>query len=187
MTYRQAEADYINEAIAYEPEGGIFLWRPDRPAHHFDSEHDYDDYLDNYAGEPVRMMKSGLGYKSIYLMRGRYYAHVVTYVCMSGNYPPKGTHMDHKDRNPKNNRWSNLRPVSSSTNCRNRGVRKDNTTGYTGVSYAKNFDKYRAQVFADGKNQSLGYHDTIEEASAARQTWMAQNGAKHNYSQTHGL
>ncbi|MCB5953975.1 AP2 domain-containing protein [Enterococcus sp. CWB-B31] len=46
---------------------------------------------------------------------------------------------------------------------------KTNTSGYPGVSYAKRERKWRAYITLKGKQQSLGYYNTKEEAIEARQ------------------
>jgi hypothetical protein len=43
--------------------------------------------------------------------------------------------VDHKDRDPLNNSIFNLHWVTHSQNLHNRGLRCDNTSGYTGVCY----------------------------------------------------
>ena len=47
--------------------------------------------------------------------------------------PPAGMQLDHKDRDRSNNRIENLRVLSRSDNCLNRGRRSDNTSGVAGI------------------------------------------------------
>lgn len=56
--------------------------------------------------------------------------------------PIKPLQTDHINRNPLDNRKSNLRHVPRSINSANRGLRADNTTGITGVYRQRN--KWRA-------------------------------------------
>ena len=46
---------------------------------------------------------------------------------------------------------------------------KANTSGHTGVSYNKIYNRYIAYITANKKNFSLGYHDTYEAAVQARE------------------
>lgn len=52
--------------------------------------------------------------------------------------------VDHKDRNPFNNRWKNLREATHRQNLRNRGLQSNNTSGYPGIDKIGN--KWRARV-----------------------------------------
>lgn len=70
--------------------------------------------------------------------------------------------------NLKNYSPDNCRCVSFSTQAINTNVRKDNTSGYRGVSYdKKNGNRIRANIQINKKIHFLGYFDTLEEASEA--------------------
>lgn len=71
--------------------------------------------------------------------------------------------IDHKDRNGTNNRIGNLRKATRQQNNMNRGIRKNSSTGYVGVS--KSGRKFRAQIACDGKDFWLGVFATAEEAA----------------------
>lgn len=43
---------------------------------------------------------------------------------MTGNYPKEGTYIDHKDRNPSNNSWQNLRLATPQENTSNQADRQ---------------------------------------------------------------
>ena len=47
-------------------------------------------------------------------------------------------------------------------------VMMTNTSGTTGVHYHKPSDLWRAQIWRDGKNVTLGYFGTSEAAAACR-------------------
>lgn len=73
--------------------------------------------------------------------------------------------VDHINRNPLDNRRSNLRLATSSQNAFNRSQRPDNTTGYRGVSWHKVVQKWAAKICYCGKQKHLGVFDTPEEAA----------------------
>ena len=77
--------------------------------------------------------------------------------------------IDHIDRDKSNNRLNNLREATAEQNSHNVGIRKDNTTKYTGVSMDKRCGKYRAYINIDGKQKSLGYYTTAYEAHLVRE------------------
>lgn len=75
--------------------------------------------------------------------------------------------VDHIDRNPINNKRSNLRICTEAENAMNRSMLSANKSGYKGVSWEKNLKKWRAQIQVNGKNFALGVYSTPEEAHAA--------------------
>lgn len=77
-------------------------------------------------------------------------------------------YVDHKDRNVLNNCKSNLRVCTAKENGRNRGVRRDNTSGFPGVRKEKRTGRWTARITCDGKEISLGTYETFREAVFAR-------------------
>lgn len=60
------------------------------------------------------------------------------------------------------------------------GLRQDNTSGYKGVSWHKQSQRWRARVFINGKERSLGYFQRKEDAAEKiRQT--ISNGSVTGY------
>ena len=80
---------------------------------------------------------------------------------------PKGKETDHIDNNGLNNQRSNLRIVTHSQNQMNKGMSKNNTSGFKGVSWDKNSKKWLALIRFNGKQIYLGVYTTKEEASEA--------------------
>lgn len=81
--------------------------------------------------------------------------------------------VDHIDSNKLNNNVNNLRIVSSRDNILKERV--DNRDLPTGVSFYKRNGKYKAQMkIAKGKVKTLGYFDTIGEASHTYQSEYAK-------------
>ena len=80
--------------------------------------------------------------------------------------PPEGFQIDHIDGDPLNNRRSNLRVCSKRQNMFNRGMNRNNTTGYKGVIRARG-NRYRAQIRADGKKVTKGWFSSPEDAARA--------------------
>lgn len=76
--------------------------------------------------------------------------------------------VDHINHDPTDNRKSNLRLCSCAQNQINRGVRKDNTTGVTGVSFDKTLQRWIATISFEGKNIYLGSFKEKELAIQAR-------------------
>jgi hypothetical protein len=74
---------------------------------------------------------------------------------------------DHKNRDGLDNRRSNLRLADDSQNNINRGLRLDSTSGYKGVCYRKDTNKWRAYITCKRERISLGSFKTAEEAAQA--------------------
>lgn len=79
----------------------------------------------------------------------------------------EGSHVDHVNRDPLDNRRQNLRICTAHQNNMNRGKRKTNTSGFLGVDSRPN-GKFRARVGINSKRVCIGDFDTAEEAAEAR-------------------
>jgi len=80
---------------------------------------------------------------------------------------PKGMHVDHINGNPLDNRKSNLRICTHAENSNNTGPRKNNTSGYKGVYWAKRNKRWLAQITHNGKQVYIGHYKDKEEAARA--------------------
>lgn len=78
------------------------------------------------------------------------------------NPPPPGLTNDHIDRNPRNNRRSNLRFATAQQNCQNR--MRPNKVGFKGVG--RHGNRFRARIVVDGRRIILG--SFVEPIAAAR-------------------
>ena len=76
--------------------------------------------------------------------------------------------VDHIDRNPLNNRKSNLRISSPIENAKNQKIPSTNKSGCAGVSRCNN--KWRVYIRYHRKRYSLGCYDKLEDAIMARLT-----------------
>ena len=59
---------------------------------------------------------------------------------------------DHIDRDELNNRKYNLRPATIQENARNHNKQKNNTSGFIGVSWLKQQNKWRAYIYINKKH-----------------------------------
>lgn len=75
---------------------------------------------------------------------------------------------DHVDRNPLNNRRSNLRPATEFENARNKSLSKRNISGFTGVCWDKEYNKWMAYIKIHKKMKRLGRFVCQEDAIKAR-------------------
>ncbi len=77
--------------------------------------------------------------------------------------------VDHIDRNPLNNRRSNLRYITHSKNIFNRNLLKNNKSGYPGISWSKLHNKWTCKIEFQKKVMHLGLFEDKEEAIKVRQ------------------
>lgn len=77
---------------------------------------------------------------------------------------PDNMEVDHIDGNRLNNQKSNLRLANSSQNKCNRGPRKDCRSGFKGVSWNKQREKWTARIKIGGTYKHLGLFSDIKEA-----------------------
>ena len=118
-----------------------------------------------HAGDIAGTYRKTNGRWEISLQGKLFQAHRVVWALMNGSFP--AYHIDHKDRNPSNNRIENLRLATRNEldNGQNRSMNKNNTTGYMGV--IRHGKRFVAQIKSEGKQFYLGVFDTAEEAHAA--------------------
>ena len=140
----------IRQHFDYNPETGELRWRIGsrrRPA-------------GELSGTPCKTEKGRI---SVGFQNRDYRAHVIAWVCQTGEWPTQ--QIDHINEDPSDNRWVNLRAATKSQNMRNISRIKSNTSGFKGVGWHKQQSKWRAYIKADGKMYHLGLFKTKEEAA----------------------
>ena len=106
--------------------------------------------------------KDAYGYLNIAIHGKKYKVHRIIWLWYYG-YMPESI-VEHKDRNPENNKIDNLREVSQSCNLKNTKVRIDNTSGIKGVHLDSFTNKWRASISVNGVTKKLGRFQSFEEA-----------------------
>lgn len=142
--------DFLRTILCGDSEAGRFFWAVDR------GKFKAGDLAGNAARYPHITVRTPYGKICLAL-------HRVMWAFVTNAWPKK--EIDHKDRNPANYAFINLREATSSQNKANRLVRKLNECGLKGVRLHKKSGLWNARVGAEGK--SLGYFKTAEMAYAA--------------------
>jgi hypothetical protein len=77
--------------------------------------------------------------------------------------------VDHKDGDHTNQAWLNLRDTDSQINAQNRrqASTANKSSGLLGVSQDSDSGRWRARIWVDGKNRSVGTFSTRDEAHQA--------------------
>ena len=141
--------EFLKSLLNYDEATGLFTW------------------IKNMAPKAKAGQVAGSickdGYRHIKLKGTAYKAHRLAWLYFYGEWPEG--EIDHRFRDKDDNRIATLRIVTPSENSINRGIRKDNTSGYKGVSWSKKTKKWGAEITANGNRIFLGYFETAELAS----------------------
>lgn len=148
-------AEYLRSLLRYEPETGKFFWLKVR------------------AGiRPKPNLETGITrlghYRQIAINGHTYRANRLAWLYMTGEWP-EGL-VDHIDGDRTNDKFANLRACDHSGNNSNVRMHDRNKVGKKGVIRCKDSYRarpYRAQIVHLGKQHTIGYFATAEEAHAA--------------------
>lgn len=155
--------EYLRECFTYESESGLLTWNV-RPIHHFKNHHGMNTFNSKFSGKPCDSLHNG-GYTSVSISAKHYLAHRVIWKMITGEDP--GALIDHIDGNKKNNSFSNLRLATKQQNAFNSRKSCNNKSGFKGVSFDSQRNKYYACINLSGKTKYLGRYDTPELAHIA--------------------
>lgn len=78
---------------------------------------------------------------------------------------PPSLEVDHKNREKLDNRRRNLRIVTRKMNMLNRGLQKNNSSGFKGVTFQQG--SWKAQLGVNGKHICLGCYKSKQQAAKA--------------------
>jgi hypothetical protein len=149
--------DRLRERLRYEPLTGWLVWLV-RPVEEFPDEPHARTWNTRYAGKRAgTLSRDG---RIVAIDNCRYRAARVIWQLVVGSAPP--CQVDHKNTDPFDDRWDNLRLATGVQNSGNTKRHKDGTSGFKGVTRLKNG---RCQAML--RQRYLGTFDTPEEAHAA--------------------
>ena len=106
------------------------------------------------------------GYIGIYLNGNYLFAHRIIWEMFNGPIP-EGLVVDHIDGDRAWNLIANLRICTFQQNHFNRGKQSNNKSGFKGVCWHKQKQKWVAQIKIDGRNKFLGFFHDPELACQA--------------------
>ena len=95
------------------------------------------------------------------------YLHRLIFLRMFGQFPEKGKVVDHRNGDKYDNTRDNVRPATYKQNSTNRRRGCNNKSGYKGVSFSKEKQRWVARINTGTSYKSLGYFPTKELAHAA--------------------
>jgi hypothetical protein len=124
---------------------------------------------------------SKIGYITMWIDGKSYYAHRLAWLYMTGKWPEN--EIDHIDHNRCNNVWGNLREVTRKENRMNVTLLERNSSGFTGVRFDKENNKWLASIGVNGKNVNLGRFSNIVDAIECRK----KADIKYGFHANHGI
>lgn len=93
--------------------------------------------------------------------------HHVIWAIQTGEWPPEGFVIDHKNRDSLGNQFDNLRLATPAQNNANSKARSDRGQGTKGVRPNRNGRRWEARIRSQRKLIYIGTFDRKEEADAA--------------------
>lgn len=125
------------------------------------------------SGRPNGKIKEGAragnvgkrGYRVISINYRDYQEHHLSWFYVRGTWPDIEKRLDHINQIKTDNRIGNLREVTHSENAVNSKINSRNTSGYRGVSWNKQAQKYLVQICVNNKRRRLGYYKSVEVAA----------------------
>jgi len=122
------------------------------------------------------------GYCYISYEGAQYMAHRLIWKWWYGYDPEE---IDHINGDKLDNRINNLRNVDRKTNNKNSKKRKDNSSGFQGVTWHTRTNKWRSRVTIDKKQIAIGYYNSPQEAADARDSFIKEFYPDH-FTERHG-
>jgi hypothetical protein len=147
---KRINASRLRELLDYDPETGVFTWLVSTSNR-------------VRSGETAGTLDGR--YRQIKADGRIYRSHQLAWLWMTGEWPTG--HLDHINGDPSDNRFTNLRPATSSQNGANsrRGV--NNKSGFKGVSWHAQAHRWRARIMVGRRQIFLGLFTDPTIAHAA--------------------
>lgn len=142
----------LKKILHYDPITGVFTWTKSRNG------------AGCKKGQQAGTIKKNR--RIICINYKEYPSTHLAWLYMKGRLPI--AKIDHKDRNTLNDKFKNLREVSTICNARNTGNYKNNSSGIKGVHKEGCSGKWIVQIAVNGKRKHLGRYRDIDEAICIR-------------------
>jgi hypothetical protein len=140
---------YLQFLLHYNPETGKWKWVRSKGG--------------QKAGNVAGCLDNG--YYTIRIERRNWRSSRLAFLYMRGRWPIEV--MDHKNGNPSDDRWINLREATHAQNQQNHKRNSRNMSGYKGVQWMPRHRKFRARIRVNNVLIWLGNFNTPQLAHAA--------------------
>lgn len=152
----------LRELLHYDPLTGLFTWLV---------KGSIRTPKGSLAGT-----RNTLGYVVFRVDGPLHYAHRLAWLYMTGEFPPAG--LDHRDGDPGNNVWTNLRPATQGQNNQNLPRCRRGKSLPIGVVFNAKRQKHQARIQVDNKRIDLGFYD---DSKTARAVYLAAKQHFHTF------
>jgi len=176
--------EIVRELLDCDPKEGLLYWR-ERDVKWFSDNRYFSAagmcqrWNTKNAGKLALNPDDGKGYGHGMIFGKDYQLHRVIFFYFNGWWPEE---VDHIDGNPRNNKPSNLKESTRKENAKNLKTRSDSQSGYSGIYFDKERNKYQVAIRVDGRKKHYGRYDTLEESIKVWERAKEEN----NYSKNHG-
>jgi len=160
--------DELKKFLSYDPDTGHFTWIVDKGP---------NATRGRIAGT-TNTHASGKTYRFITLEYKRYPVHRLIWFYLYGSWPVE---IDHINGDGTDNRLVNLREVTRTENNRNMRLASNNTSGLSGVSFAKARMKWETYIINGNVKRNLGYYSSLFEAACVRKSAEKSLGFHANH------
>ena len=151
MTAKDFSAETIRTVLDYDPQTGHLTWKAKGWKHS--------------AGQRAGGLGHSAGYRCLQVNGKKVLEHRLIYFIVTGEWPNV---IDHINGDRMDNRWSNLRNVSHTTNMQNiRRPQVNNKTGVLGVCWSEEKQKFIVRIHANGRIHNIGRFTDLEKAGQA--------------------
>lgn len=154
MANPHLSAHRLRELLTYLPEDGIFLRRIDPRT----------DRPSKWKAGTISGAKMVNGYVTVVVDGVRYLAHRLAWFYLYEVWPEQ---IDHINGVRNDNRITNLRAATNKQNCENKTTSPNSKSGFKGVSFDEQKNKWRARITHNYKEIWLGYYNDAEAAAKA--------------------
>ena len=169
----------LNQLLRYEPETGKLFWlERDDSLFKEGRRNPAKIWNTRFAGKEAFPASHCEGYCQGAIFGKKILAHRVIWKMVHG---VEALEIDHINGNRSDNRLINLRSVDAKTNMKNMRRINRNTSGVTGIGWAKREGKWRARLSTDDVEYHIGYFTSFDEAVAARKAAETQYGFHENH------
>ena len=177
---KQISYEKANAFVIYYPDIGRFWYRDRVDRKWFKNDKVCKMWHKRFAGKEAFLSPFPSGHLRGCIDSESYHAGRIAWL-LGYKKPPK-YEIDHKNKNPNDNRLSNLRDVPHAINLRNRHKSKNNTSGETAIYPTRSGKKWTVRI----SHKEKTYNKTLETLPIAilwRDMMRAEIGG---YTEHHG-
>lgn len=156
----------LDTLFSYDPNTGLLRWKTSSA---------YRIKPGDIAGS-----MNGQGYLLVQINGKKRPVHRIAWEIFHGEISEE-LKIDHVNGIRHDNRIINLRQVTDAENNKNARLRKDNSSGRTGVSWHKKHNKWLANIRVNGTLRFLEYFSDLDEAIKARSQAETDFGFHENH------